>query len=492
MGSGVVWDDEEAPASAGGVVWDDEAPADDSIFTVDNAKRLANAGIRASLAPLGLVALAAPQFDVEPAEATDSVGAFGRGAQQGASLGFSDEEAGVRGALNATLHGDAPLTKEELVKQYVLARQKERGADSRAQKVDPGAYLGGELAGGIAVPLPGGAARSGLSVGAKLARGAKTGAATGAALGLGMSDADLTKGEFGEAALSTGLGAGLGAAGGVLGEGIGMGVGKVAGAVRGRVQRGVQEAVDAETAAQRALQEKAEASAQGTYRSGVQSASRDLEVLQREAAALPDGSPLKKQIQDYLASPEGLAVREQVASNKLVTAPERISEMQQKLAEYQALVTGREANIAQNTDEALANPVQRHVKPRLATLGHRAIPPLLAGIGGMVGGVEGAGVGTGLGIGMSLIQGRPGVIIKNLMQKPAVRKWFWEKVLSGVGRPDEAQRLIPTLEQAAAKGDQRLAATLYVIGQRSEAGRELLRRIAEVSGEQPEGEVAQR
>jgi hypothetical protein len=417
MGSGVVWDDEEAPASAGGVVWDDEAPADDSIFTVDNAKRLANAGIRASLAPLGLVALAAPQFDVEPAEATDSVGAFGRGAQQGASLGFSDEEAGVRGALNATLHGDAPLTKEE---------------------VDPGAYLGGELAGGIAVPLPGGAARSGLSVGAKLARGAKTGAATGAALGLGMSDADLTKGEFGEAALSTGLGAGLGAAGGVLGEGIGMGVGKVAGAVRGRVQRGVQEAVDAETAAQRALQEKAEASAQGTYRSGVQSASRDLEVLQREAAALPDGSPLKKQIQDYLASPEGLAVREQVASNKLVTAPERISEMQQKLAEYQALVTGREANIAQNTDEALANPVQRHVKPRLATLGHRAIPPLLAGIGGMVGGVEGAGVGTGLGIGMSLIQGRPGVIIKNLMQKPAVRKWFWEKVLSGVGRPDEA------------------------------------------------------
>jgi hypothetical protein len=189
--------------------------------------------------------------------------------------------------------------------------------------------------------------------------------------------------------------------------------------------------IDEETARQAANVDKAIASAQGEYRSSVQSASRDLEVLAREAAELPPG-PARTAARKLLASKEGLAVRESVVGGKLGTAPQRIGEMGEKLGAYQGMAAGREGAIAARTAGALADPLHKQVLPRVATLGHRLIPAALAGAGGMVGGPEGAAVGTGLGAVMALTSGRPGIIVRNLVRSPAARKWLWELVLKAI------------------------------------------------------------
>jgi hypothetical protein len=457
-----------------------EAPKDDpGLFTVDNAKRAANALVRAETAPLGPLSVFAPQFDLAPMEATGTGGAIVRGVQKGASMGFADEDAGARAAAQEVVRGGG-LTKA--LAKYREARDAERGADQRAQDINSTAMTGGEIAGALAVPLPFGKARAASLLG-KLGLAAGRGALAGAGYGLGSSDADLTQGDFKGAGVDTAIGGGSGVLGGLTGEVMSLGVGKVLKKAAGRAQRGIQEAIADETEAQAKAQAKAEASAQGAYRSSVQSASRDLEVLQREADAMPDG-PLKRQIQQYLSSPEGLAVRAQVAGNKLGTAPERIAEMQQKMAEFQDLIANRDANIARNTEEAMKDPVKRHVLPRVATLGHRFLPPAIASIGGLVGGSEGAVAGGTVGGVMSLTQGHPGRIVKNLMEKPAVRHAFWGAVLKASGGAPAVANAIPHLEQAAAKGEQSLSFALTRMSEESPELRDALRKAAD--SEQPD------
>lgn len=330
----------------------------------------------------------------------------GRGALQQVTLGFADE---IYGGARALMGED-----------YAKNRDESRAAFKAAEEENPDAYLAGEGAGIVGTMLiPGlgelGAAKS-------LGGAVLGGAALGAAQGLGSSEADLTKGDVDGAAIDTGLGALTGGAAGAVGHGVGRVVDRVA----GRAARGVEEATAAQKAIEAAKVDKDIASKLGRYRSGVQSASRDLEVLGREGAALP--GKVGERAADYIASPEGVAVREQVAANKLGTAPERVEEMNALRAEHAAAVSGRDAAIQSATDSALADPIRRQFTPRLATLGHRLLPAALAGIGGMVGGSEGAAVGAGVGGVVALTQGRPGIILRNLVRSPATRKALWEFV----------------------------------------------------------------
>lgn len=369
---------------------------------------------------------------------------FARGAAQGATLGFADEIAGGARALYDVATGDPTLT--DLPELYRQRRGESREAFRAAEEAEPGAFGAGQAGGALLTALvPGGAAVRG--VGGALA----TGAALGAAQGLGESEADLTEGEFGEAMGDVGagglVGGALGGAGGVLAKGAGA----VARRVGGRAQRGIAAAEGEEAAKQALKQAQAEASALGRYRSGVQSASRDLEVLGREAADLPDDA-LRRQAQDFLASPESVAVRKQVVAGKLGTGPERISEMQQLGSEYGALVSGREGLIKQATEAALADPFRRQFVPRLATLGHRLLPAALAGAGGILGGPEGAAAGAGLGGVMALTQGRPGIILRNLVRSPATRRALWSAVLRMVPSETRLGRWGAMLARAVAQG----------------------------------------
>lgn len=79
-----------------------------------------------------------------------------RGGLQGATLGFGDE---LSGAVSATGKLPGVLTGnnswDDVVAQYKATRDTERVANEEAQKRSPWLYGGGELAGGLALPIPG-------------------------------------------------------------------------------------------------------------------------------------------------------------------------------------------------------------------------------------------------------------------------------------------------------------------------------------------------
>ena len=96
---------------------------------------------------------------------------------------------------------------------YSAGRDQMRGAIADTQRANPKTFFAGNLAGAMSVPLPGGggAAKPFQTViGRSLENAGKFGG-SGALAGLGNSDADLPRGEFGQAAADTALGAGIGA-----------------------------------------------------------------------------------------------------------------------------------------------------------------------------------------------------------------------------------------------------------------------------------------
>ena len=173
-----------------------------------------------------------------PSEPGSEIGygeSFARGAAQGATFGFADEIAGAAGAVGASLSGDPRSFGDA----FRAERDESRAAFRAAEEANPKISLAGNLIGGAAVPLPGGgvvglgraALRGGQAIRAGAKAGAKVGAATGAAFGLGSSEADLTRGDFGGAARDTAQGA---VVGGALGAGVGAAERGIA-----RVARGV-------------------------------------------------------------------------------------------------------------------------------------------------------------------------------------------------------------------------------------------------------------
>lgn len=142
--------------------------------------------------------------DFAPAAAPISkTESFLRGAAQGVSLGFADEIAGfLEGAFTS--------------KTYAQARDESRAAHSAAKAANPKTYAGGEIGAGVASALVPGL---NIAKGAGAAAMAARAAATGAIAGLGSSEADLTKGDFGAALKDTAVGGFVGGAlGGVAGK----------------------------------------------------------------------------------------------------------------------------------------------------------------------------------------------------------------------------------------------------------------------------------
>ncbi len=194
---------------------------------------------------------------VEPAAPRASIGESAlQGYAQGASFGFSDELAGgsaattgeafkgVGGAMFKNplgraflrkLQGGADQTDDQIdsavddaigeirylaqgtnpasaASPYQQARDEMRRDVSVAQKANPKTFLAGNIAGAMSVPVPGGgAAKPFQTVGGRSLQNMGSFGASGALAGLGNSDADLLKGEFGQAATDTAIGAGIGA-----------------------------------------------------------------------------------------------------------------------------------------------------------------------------------------------------------------------------------------------------------------------------------------
>lgn len=141
----------------------------------------------------------------------------GMGAVQGATLDFGDEIYGGLAAAKDVAFG--PTELKNFLDKYKEERDIARAEFKQAEEENPASYMAGDIAGGIAPALISGGATAGAAatkVGVKEAakQAAKVGAKYGAGVGLGRSEAELTEGELGSAAIDTGLGAAGGALGG--------------------------------------------------------------------------------------------------------------------------------------------------------------------------------------------------------------------------------------------------------------------------------------
>lgn len=144
---------------------------------------------------------------------------FLRAAIQVPAMGFADEIVGGAKAGLDVLSGRSPSQLESLYRAY---RDAERRKYQAAEEANPGASLAGTVAGGIGTAfIPG---LNAMSV--------PRAAALGGAASLGGSDADLTQGELGEAAVDTAMGAALG---GTLQKAV-PAIGKAIGGVRESLQ----------------------------------------------------------------------------------------------------------------------------------------------------------------------------------------------------------------------------------------------------------------
>lgn len=159
-------------------------------------------------APAGGKFLSETDLD-KPQEAPGALEALGRGALQGASLGFSDE---ITGAIQS-LFGS---------KTYEQARDESRAANTAAQDAHSTLYGAGELGGGIASTLiPG----LGVAKGAGIVKTGLQAAVAGGLSGLGTSEAK----SAGGLASDTAQGAAIGGVGGALLHGISSKVGELVG-----------------------------------------------------------------------------------------------------------------------------------------------------------------------------------------------------------------------------------------------------------------------
>lgn len=153
--------------------------------------------------------------DTEPMSKTES---GLRGAAQGATFGFADELTGGGESFMDLLGGNT-----DVMDNYKKHRDESRANYKQAEEENPLTYLAGNLAGGLAVPVPGIGAAKG--IGAM----AKQGAIAGGLFGLGTSEKEMTDptdvknltNAGGDIIEGAGIGGLLGAGMGAVGKGLG-------------------------------------------------------------------------------------------------------------------------------------------------------------------------------------------------------------------------------------------------------------------------------
>ncbi len=150
---------------------------------------------------------------------------------QGATLGFSDEIAGVGSAsLNSIKGLFGGGNDQSFGDNYRSARDDARGDLEAFRSRNPGTALASELAGGLLTGGAGaartGALKAGQLLKPKLDRAAATGAGLGGIYGAGESDADLLDGDLEGVLKDSAASAGFGGAAGIALPALGHGIAK--------------------------------------------------------------------------------------------------------------------------------------------------------------------------------------------------------------------------------------------------------------------------
>ena len=445
--------------------------------------------------------LPAPEGDALDALKPDrQLGALGAGIQQGASLGFSDE---LTGAVDTVAEGigrnleriglkDAPAVdidpslnpntpsiskswgpaqpagsapevaervpeREGLSAVYRRVRDRDRGANKAAEAAHPALYAGGELVGGLAVPVPGGGLAKGASLTQKMGQGAKVAAGMGAALGAGKSEADSAGGVLGDAALNAAVAAPLGVASGAVAHGFG----KLADRFGGKAAR-LRAADDARIAEG---VEKERRSLLGTARSATQSASRDIEVLARPGD--PRSLPTQAKVNQFVDSADAQDLADAIALSKLDSAPERIAKMKAARAVHDEFAKEAPNEVARRIAAREAKGIRSEALPRIKTYVTRLAPPVAgSAIGAAVSDdkMTGGAVGAAAGGVIAASLGAPGTAFANMMKSPAFRIAFAEMQQGGSNALSQALgRFAPVV--AAQTSEAGIAAALKKVAE---------------------------
>lgn len=241
---------------------------------------------------------------------------LGRGAAQGATLGFDDE---IMGLIQAALpvSGDAP----DFATRYRKERDARRRELAAAEKAHGGYYLGGQIAGGTAPALLAAMAAGPVGVAGRLAQGTGLGAAQGA----GGSEATTVGG----LAKDTGIGAGVGLATGGVAEGVAKAVPAVAYSLGNKFLNNTTGRISAKNALSKEAVEAAYESGAIRPWKGIQGASETLEAARNEV-----GGELGQVLRDFEKA-GGVGFDKQNLAAELTYVGTKIKEGSYSSADYQ-------------------------------------------------------------------------------------------------------------------------------------------------------------
>jgi hypothetical protein len=378
-----------------------------------------------------------------------ALGAAARGFAQGGTFGFADEVGGAFGAADELarrafggggVYGDKPL-RQALVERYLLERNANRQELAQARAARPVVTGAAELAGALAIPLPGaGAVRSAAQagkVGLAAARAGALGAGAGALAGLGRTEADTVGGMAKDVAIDATLG-------GLTMAPLGAGAAKV---VSGKAKA----AADALEKTQKEA-DKAMRSARSALGGETSSGFRTLEQMERALNDPGVDAAARQKALDFLTSPEGQALKNQVlesASRRGTGQLTRIQDAEQAFAD--ASKATDPAAVQQATADYLSQGLKPEVVPRAMRYLSRVIPvAATSAIGGAIGDTPGAVVGGTVGGVLAASMGAPGTALVNMLKSPRFRY-------------SAASHAAPLLEAAAARGPAAFATTYYLL-----------------------------
>lgn len=400
-----------------------------------------------ALAPLEEVAAEAPlASSVSPETIAGSVS---RGLAEGGTLGFSGEAAGALGVVDEAIrralgaggvYAEKPL-RAAMVERYLLEREaadRELSESRRARPVLTGAS---EVLGGLAIPLPGATALRGAAAAGRMGeaalRAAAIGAGVGAASGLGRTRAETLP----QAAKDVATEAAIGAAGGAA---VGAGAARVA-AAKSKAAADALELVKKKA-------EQAMRSARSALGGETSAGFRTLEQLERAVADSSVDPSVRQEALNFLTSPEGVALRNQVlesATRRGGGQVSRIEAAEQAFSEAAQKAAPSEVQAA--TSAYLAEGLRPEVVPRAMRYLTRLAPIAIgSGVASTVGGTPGAIAGGILGGVVGVSMGAPGTAIANMLKSPRFRYAVGDKAASA-------------LESAAARGPAALSATYYTL-----------------------------
>jgi hypothetical protein len=311
--------------------------------------------------------------------------AFGRGVAQGATLGFSDELAGLAGGAGVPRQEPSLVLPKRLLSPaayaqnfeatrpdvqavqaseadraarsaaFAGARDVERAKNEAAQQPHPRLYLGGQLFGGMAPAA--------LAAPATGAQAVLQAAGQGATAGAGYSDASEAKRLVGD----TALGGTLGLLGHAAGQGLAKGLSWAGGKARqigdlARARAGAQAA--GEVAEQ-------VASARGALGAEVQKGSRYVENLMRLGESMtPEQQALYAQLEASGVVPK---LQQAVAQSTLERLPGQASTIATKQAALDAAASGAPQAVAERTQSLLTPQVGADTRSFLKSYAEPAV-----------------------------------------------------------------------------------------------------------------------